>query len=437
MTVPPPSPAPSPAPSPDDLWALELAKARQAAGPDAPSGGGFWPAALLGLAAWARTVLLTPSGGDVPDAPLVAALHGEVANRTRHLLAAVAHEAPAAPVLLLGRPQLPPAELRKAFFTAGVHGRLIWPFDLLSAVRALPAILRRLAEGRAVLAAGDWRPARRDLAAICFRMALGETSAVWALRHVRRGPRTVVFGHTGVADSHLLERAIQRQGARTVHWVHGVSLGLNFVGGSNLGVFQCGSDARWHQALGGYDRTASLPAQAPEPAAGGKGWLVLSNLVHPMNAEYRRHGLAGETALLEAVAAAAGKAARVWKPHPILNTLDPEVRAAIEARAAALGFTRWREGDDLGRARDFAVVVSTPSTVALDVLKLGVLPILYGGGDLDPGSAIAQLPLKADSAAALEAAAKRLEAADFHAIWTAIAPARDPTLADLRALAWD
>lgn len=424
------------APAPDDLWALELAKARQAAGPEALSGGGgFWSAALLGFAAWARTVLLTPSGGDVPKAPLVAALHGEVANRTRHLLAALAREAPTAPVILLGRPQLPPADLRKAFLTAGVHGPLIWPFDLVSALRALPAILRRLREGAAVLAVAAWRPAPRDLAAICFRMALGETSAVWVRRHVPTGPSTVVFGHTGVADSHLLERAIQRQGARTVHWVHGVSLGLNFVGGSNLAVFQCGSDARWHEALGGYGRAASLPADPPQPASGGEGWLVLSNLVHPMNADFRRHGVAGEVALLEAVAAAAGKARKVWKPHPILASLDVDTRTAIERRAVELGFTRWREGDPLSGARDFAVVVSTPSTVALDVLKLGVLPILYGGGDLDPHSAIAQLPLKASSAAELKRAASA--PADFTATWAAIAPAREPTLADFTALTWD
>ncbi|WGM41118.1 hypothetical protein [Caulobacter sp. NIBR1757] len=421
------------APAPDDLWALELAKARQAAGPDAPAGGGFWPAALIGLAAWLRTVLTTPAGDPLPDAPLVAALHGEIANRTRHVITALAAEAPDTPVLLLGRPQLGRAALRRALSDAGLSGPLVRPFDLPGALAALPAIVRRLGQGARAVAAADWRPATRDLAAICFRVMLGETHARWAAAHIPAGPRTVVFGHTGVADSNLLERAVQARGARTVHWVHGVSLGLNFVGGSNLAVFQCGADARWHQALGGYDRTISLPADAPEPAAGGDGWLVLSNLVHPMNADYRRHGLAGEIALLEAVAAAAGDARKVWKPHPILASLEADIRAAIESRAATLGFTRWREGDDLARARDFAVVVSTPSTVALDVLKLGVLPILYGGADLDPASAIAQLPLKADSAATLIEAAGRLPAADFHAVWSAIAPGREPTLADLLA----
>jgi hypothetical protein len=421
------------APAPDDLWALELAKVRQAAGPDAPSaGGGFWPAALLGLAAWVRTVLLTPPGDALPDVPLVAAMHGEIANRTRHLIAALAAEAPHVPILLLGRPQLARAALRARLAEAGVRGPLVRPFDLAAALAALPAIARRLGQGARSVRAADWRPPPRDLAAICFRLALGETHARWAAAHVPAGPRTVVFGHTGVADSHLLERALQAQGAQTVHWVHGVSLGLNFVGGSDLAYLQCGSDARWHAALGGYGATLSLPAEPPTPATGGEGWLVLSNLVHPMNPDFRRHGVAGEAAVLEAVATAAGPARKVWKPHPILATLDPAVRNAIEARAAALGFSRWPEGQPLAQARDFAVVVSTPSTVALDVLKLGVLPILYGGG-LDPDSAIAQLPLKADSAAGLEQAAARLPDVDFAAAWAAIAPAREPTLAELIA----
>lgn len=437
------------APAPDDLWTLELAKARQAAGPDGPSGGGFWPAALLGLAAWVRTLMTTPPGDPLPDTPVVAALHGEIANRTRHLIAALAAEAPETPILLLGRPQLDRADLRRALSEAGLRGPLVRPFDLPSALTALPAILRRLGEGARAVGVADWRPATRDLAAICFRVMLGESHARWAAGHVPTGPRTVVFGHTGVADSHLLERALQARGARTVHWVHGVSLGLNFVAGSDLGLFQCGADARWHEGLGGYGATASLPATAPTAVTGGDGWLVLSNLIHPMNADYRRHGIAGEIALLEAVAAAAGDARKVWKPHPILGSLGLDVRDGIETRAAALGFERWPSAADLasaasiaaaadlGRVADFAVVVSTPSTVALDALRFGVLPILYGGSALDPASALAQLPLKADTADGLKAAAEALSAdraALFRTAWAAIAPGREATLADILSL---
>lgn len=425
-------------PAPDDLWALELAKARQAAGPDTPTAAsGFWPAALLGLAAWARTVLFTPAGDVLPGTNLVAAMHGEIANRTRHLIAALAAEASDAPILLLGRAQLGRAALRAQLAEAGVRGPLVRPFDLFSAVASLPAILRRLGEGRRAVCAAGWHPAARDLAAICFRVALGETHARWAAVHIGSGPRTVVFGHTGVADSHLLERALQAKGARTVHWVHGVSLGLNFVGGSDLAVFQCGSDARWHRKLGGYGRCESLPAPAPAPAPGGEGWLLLSNLVHPMNPDFRRHGVAGEAALLEAVAAAAGDARKVWKPHPILASLDPAVRSDIETRAAALGFARWPEAQPLDQARDFAVIVSTPSTVALDVLKFGVLPVLYGGAGLDPSSALAQLPLKAETVDELRSVARQASdrAALFQSAWTAVAPGREPALADLVALA--
>lgn len=435
------------APEVDDLWALELAKARHAAQNEAGSAtGGFWPAALLGFAAWVRTVLTTPAADALPaEAPLVAALHGELSNRTRHLIGLLAREAPDTPVLLLGRLQQPLPDLRRALAGQGLAGtRLIRPFDLAAAVAALPAILRRLGQGARAVEKTPWRPATRDLAAICFRMMLGETHAVWVRRAVTARPRKVIFGHTGVADSHLLERALQAKGAMTVHWVHGVSLGLNFVAGSDLGLFQCGADARWHQTLGGYGRVAATPVPAPEPASSGEGWLLLSNLVHPMNPDFRRDGIAGETALLEAVAAAAaevGQSRLVWKPHPILRTLPGEVREAIEARADALGFARWPHGDgDLEQARGFELVLTTPSTVAIDMLRMGIMPLIVGGEDLDSMSAIAQFPLRVGTAAGIAAAARRLsDPAErtrlFETAWGAVAPAAPPTLADILGLA--
>jgi hypothetical protein len=435
-------------PAIDDLWRLELAKARQAAGADAAGGaaGGFWPAALLGLAAWARTILATPAGDPLPaDAPVLAALHGEISNRTRLPIAALAAEAPRTPILLLGRLQQPLTALRRALAELGLgQAPLVRPFDLAAALGALPAILRRLAEGARVLAAAPWRPAPRELAAICFRMALGETCARWAGAHLPPGARTVLFGHTGVADSHLLERALQAGGARTVHWVHGVSLGVNFIAGSDLGLFQCASDARWHQALGGYGRTASLAAAPPAAPAGDEGWLVLSNLIHPMNADYRAQGVAGEAALLRAVAAAAriaGQRRVTWKPHPVIATLDPAVKAGIEATARELGIIPWPHGPgDLAQAAAYPVIVATPSTVAIDVLRLGRLPLIYRALVPTPGSAVAQFPLQVWAPEEIAAAAGRLSApaerdALFQAAWTAVGPGRPATLGDILSLA--
>ena len=82
------------------------------------------------------------------------------------------------------------------------------------------------------------------------------------------------------------------------------------------------------------------------------------------------------------------------------------------------------------------IVVSTPSTVALDVLKLGVLPLLYAGSGLDPHSAIAQLPLQADSAEGLRICLDNCpeRSAAFALAWSRVAPGREPTLADIRGL---
>jgi hypothetical protein len=432
------------APPVDDLWRLEIAKARlDSDRPDAP-GAAFWPAALIGLAAWFRTVLGVPFADRLDPSDLcLAALHGEVSNRTRHLLLALSAEAPETPLILLGRPRQSMSGLRQAFAGAGLgNPRLIRPYSLVDALKSLPAGLSRLSEGARILREASWRPDRRALAAICFRMLMGETAARWARRQPGAKGRRVIFGHTGIADTDRLERALQSGGARTLHWVHGVSLGLNFVAGSDIGLFQCGADARWHQNLGGYGQTLSLPAKQPEPAPAGDGWLLLSNLAHPMNPDFRRNGTAAEEALLEAVSRAArlrGQTRLVWKPHPVLRTLPQDTQDRLNARARALGFAVWPHPDgELAHAANFALVVASPSTVALDMLRLGVVAVIHGAAAIDPMSALARLPFHtataedlAIAAGALCAPAARAEA--FAAAWSAVEPGRQPTLAEL----WD
>jgi len=427
------------APPVDDLWRLELAKARlDSDHPDSP-GGGFWPAALIGLAVWVRTLIAVPFADRLaPSDRRLAALHGEVSNRTRHLLSALSAEAPETPLILLGRPRQSMKGLRRAFAGAGLgNPRLIRPYSLIDGLLSLPGGLSRLIEGARVVGAAEWRPDRRTLAAICFRMLLGETAARWARRQPGGIGRGVIFGHTGVADTHLLERSLQSAGGRTLHWVHGVSLGLNFVAGSDVGLFQCGADARWHQRLGGYGRTLALPAQRPEPAPMGRGWLLLSNLAHPMNPDFRRNGAVAEEALLDAVSRAAvlaGQTRLVWKPHPVIHTLSQDIQDRLHARARDLGFAVWPHADgELARAADFALVVASPSTVALDMLRLGLVAVIHGGAGLDPMSALARLPLQTTTSEDLVAASRALSdpaarAKSLAQAWAAIEPGRPATL---------
>jgi hypothetical protein len=430
----------------DDLWRLEISKALEGVdpvtGPRTPGARlRFSLAAVGALMALVRTILGTlPDPARLPvGARRIAALHGEIANRTIHLIAALAAEAPATPILLLGRPKGSLAQVRVAFRERGLaEPLLVRPWSLTAALAALPDVVRDLARGAPILEAVSPPLALREQTAIAFRMALGAVSERWA-RSAGEGVEAAVFGHTGLADTSLLERGLQACGARTVHWVHGVTQGWNFTGRSDLALFQCESDARWHAALGGYGAVRALPAVRPAPIAGGQGWLLLSNLAHPMNPSFQAHGVRAEIDLLRAVAEAASEAgaAVTWKPHPVLYDLAPAVRDPVMHEARRLGLVEWDRADrSLAGAARFATVISTPSTAALDVLRLGGLPIIFGLGDTDPAAAVAKFPIHATDARGLVEAASRLSdpaarSAAFESAWRAIGPGRTPRLEDL------
>ena len=397
----------------------------------------FVLACVAAFAAWVATLLRTlGEGRAVPAAKLVLAVHGETSTRTRHVLA-LRRECADAPVLLLGRPRGSGRALAKAW--AG-DAPLAWsrPFDLRAALASLPRALALLREGGRLAAAQPWSPPFAALAAMAYRVVLGAASAHWWTR-TRPRVGTVVFGHTGLADTTLLERAMQAQGTRTIHAVHGVSAGLNFAGVSSLALLRCAHDARWHARLGGYGACRAVAAPAPPRREPGPPVLFVGNLLHPMNLGYRAAGAAPEIEAMRATAdaldALGDAAPRYWKPHPVHARLPAAEVAAATAAAAALGFARWPGAAALDSAGPLRAVCTT-STVALDLLAAGHLPIVLATQALDPAAALAGWPLLATDPATLTAALRRLAdpaaaAAAWAAAWDRIGPA--PAL-DLAAL---
>jgi hypothetical protein len=378
-----------------------------------------------------------------PPAGPWAALHGEVENRTRPLLDLLIAQAPETPILLLGRPQRSLGAVTALFAGRGLKApRLYRPWTFGDAVATYRDLIGLLTEGFHVAAARPSPlPPTREMAAIVYRLAQGLASRRWALRQGREAG-VVVFGHTGLADTGQLELGLQAAGARTVHYVHGVSKGWDFTGLSNLAVFQSESDARWHRALGGYGKTTALKAKAASGLPGGQGWLLLSNRAHPMDPDYQARGLKAEVALLRSVTRAADLAgvARsqvTWRPHPIFHSLPARIQRIARREGERLGLAFWdpAEPGGLDRARDFALVVVSPSTAAIDMLRLGKLPVLFSDPG-DPACAVAQIPCKAKDAPALAAMAAELAdparwQARYDAAWKAVGPGRKPDWPDL------
>lgn len=382
------------------------------------------------------------------DHRVIVALHGEMTNRTGHVRAALRDLDPAtATVAVVGRTDLSPAAMRALLHTHGWQGPVVLARNLSSAFGAVPrAISLALRGGRAMRAAG-YRPDSRELTGILLRMFQGVAAARWYRRQHGNGD-VALYGHSGRADTMLLERAQQACGARTVHWLHGLSAGHIFSGGSDLAVFQCARDAEWHRRLGGYRRTISFPIEKRPFRTGvdGGGWLVLTNFTHYGYTFFKSAGPEHEERLIDVIAQAADRnglprAMVTWKPHPIFFQSDPATRARISARIADAGFILWPPEDrDLARAAQFESVIATPSGVAVDLLRLGLLPVMAAFHETDPGQVFSAFPLIAGDAeailASLEIARDAARAKPlFDETWDIVGPGRTPSIVEIAAAA--
>lgn len=405
----------------------------------------FLAAAVVGHVTWKLALLRDTGGGALPGADVLFAVHPEDTNRTGHVFRLLAAEAPETPLILLGRPMAGRATAldllqRKGLAPTGVAR----PYDWLSATIAWPRWVASLGEGMAMAAAAPFEIPFREQAAQCFRRAMGLAGEVWWRRRGLK-PRSVVFGHNGLADTAPLERAMQAGGTRTVHWLHGLTAGHVYVGVSDALVTQCGHDAAWHRTLGGYGEARGLPLPRPSRRTGGAGMVVLTNFTHPVHPSFAAHGPRDELALMQIIADAADalQIARqdiVWRPHPVIHTLPAAVQDAVAGRLADLGLRAWSAADGgFERVADFDLILSTPSGAALDVLKLGRLPVIAAPHPIDPDHVLARFPLVGATAGEIAAAvaASRTPGAErlFEDAWSGIAPGAVPSYSDLTAQA--
>lgn len=367
------------------------------------------------------------------------ALHGEVSTRTTHILRAVNEvELSQSAIIIIGRSRYGPKKVAKiwekklSYIQPGLLPVYLpmSPMSCFAAFAKLPGVI---SEGLSLLCRGTIKMSLRDEMAIAFRVFLGVISEKWWAQ--QSVSCEVIFGITGTADSALLERAIKRSGGRSVHAVHGQATGPNFLGFSDLALFRSRHDARAYAELGVYGVCSVQEALPVDARRGSAGLLLLSNLAHPMNPGFQRFGLRDEIALLNAV----GEAARMlgprahplrWKPHPAIDALPIEAQDELRTTAKALGFVELGVDADIEQVATSCLwVVSSPSTVALDLLQAGVLSVLLDpqGSLLD--TAIRCLPVApADGAELKKTLLSLIEnkeySKQFIASWKLIGPAR-------------
>lgn len=318
----------------------------------------------------------------------VAALHGELSTRTRHVLSALGEaEPPVEAIVLLGRVSQPRAKIAVLWSKTVPDVPLFLPMSPHAVLRAIGDLPRLISAGLAQSARTNVSVRLRDEVAMAFRVFLGAVAAHWWAKHDTACE--VVFGITGTGDTVALECAIQRAGGRTVHAVHGQAIGPNFLGISDLALFRSRHDSHAYAKLGVYGACAVQEGHTSEPRRGETGLLLLSNLAHPMNPGFARFGLRDEASILKAV----GDAARLlgvhaqplhWKPHPVIADLPQDKADTLRRCAAFHGFEEVPIDMPIEQmAQRSRWVVTTPSTVALDLLQLGYLSIV-----LDPQGSV-------------------------------------------------
>lgn len=333
------------------------------------------------------------------DALRVIALHAEDTTRTRHVLQALGTgDRPVAGIILLGRVRLSSPQVRALW--PGSSGKttlhdlpLVIPMSPVACLGALADLPRQMVRGIRTATVEPFVLPFREEVAIAFRLMLGLIAARWWRRS--GSGQEILFGHTGTADTALLEHAMQRSGARTVHLIHGQATGPNFLAFSDAALFRSHHDAEAYRALGCYGRCDIQPAARPDRRCGPSGLLLLSNLAHPMNAGFREAGIADEVGLLRRVANVAralgpDAAPLLWKPHPVVAKLPAETQAELRSAAKAFGFVELDTDSQIEPvAAGSRWVVSSPSTVALDLLQAGVLCVL-----LDPQGTLLDTALR-------------------------------------------
>lgn len=441
------------------VWRLERMKAeaeriaRLQGRPDQPSRA-VWQRALrpvaFGLTTLAALVFLIfylalsrwrAAPQDLPaGAQRLIAVHGEWATRTRHLLtAAPTSHPPIGAILLLGRQSHSPGEISTLFAThvpSLADVPVLAPVSLRAAGAALRDLPRLLADGLHELLAAPRMLDLREETALAFRVCLGAIQARWWRQQGRRASGAeVLFGCTGTADTTLMEKAIQQTGGRTVHIVHGQATGPSFAGISDHALFKSSYDAAAYRQLHCYGDCSVQRAAPPEPGPRGRQILLMSNLAHPMNDGFRRHGLRDELNLLACVSRAAGllhlpETQLVWKPHPVTYTLNKALLDRLRAAAEAYGFTELPPDTPLAEAsREARWVLCSPSTVATELLQIGTLAIVLDPQRSVGSSAVSALPLlttlQPEALAALMAALDRPEVyeARFRAVHAILEPA--------------
>lgn len=382
-----------------DLYKLLLERREPAPRPAAIPLFVYRLAAGAVAAAVAFTLVLWRRFGQPRGRPVWIVLHGPHETRSRHVMDLAAEAAPEkAAVLVVGRRDA--AGVHRALMGRNPRLQVLRPVSLVSligAVRQLPAILTTLGVIEQSLSeAGSAAIGFRNSAALCFRAVAGLAHAGWVAR-APAAPHAIILGHTGTAETTLLEHAARARGVPTVHLLHGKCDGPMNFGVSDVAVCRSRFDARMLAGFGGYGDAVALRPPAASPALPRQPleWIVCSNLAHPTGAAHAAQGIDAEIGFIRLVAEARRRSAVpgrfLFRLHPAISGLSASERSAVTDALDEHDFVP-DEGGEIGQAVSGRVVLTTPSTVFMDAIGLGAPTLVYEEKHTSPGTFVPSVP---------------------------------------------
>ena len=322
-------------------------------------------------------------------APLMVGVNGEVSNRTKHILSLIEPNY-IGPLLITGQIRKSTKEIKSIFgnYKSELSDiEALYPLDIRAVIGSLLSKFSYLLSqqknfDKIIIDVPFWEKVK-----INIRFFQGYAHQLWwgaVLPNVDK----VIFGHTGLSDCSLLEKEMQKSETKTCHYVHGVSHGWNFAGVSDFGVFVCGHDAKLGKLLPAYGEAFHIKKHQPDFIEAGEKWALMTSYSHPMNPLYQDQGVSVDIEIIRDVVR--GLAQRnisvqeiVWRPHPVIHSLPEPDKAALYRAVAELGLSTWPDKQPYDSLKDFAGIITTPSTVAIDCLNFGKLPIIYAREPLD------------------------------------------------------
>ena len=336
------------------------------------------------------------------------ALHAEKSTRTSHVLRLLrdressASRAEPMSVLLLGRPRQTVQEICADLgLDQFSHITVNRPLDLRSAFESILTSFSKVIPGYSALLQIPFQLPIRENIAICYRFAQGAAHNQWWASRDFSEVTVALFGHTGTADTTGLEEAMQRSGVYTVHVAHGNNTGWPFNALSDLGIFTCRHDAELAKDLLAYKKTSVVPGRIPRIGQAGTGWLLLTAYSHPMAASWVESGISPDLSVVDIVARAArlcgidvGQV--VWRPHPSIGLINHADSSRLKRAVQNAGFRSWVEGASLDLMVEFDAIITTPSTVMVDALRLGKSPIVLAAQPIQSDSVYSAYSLLAN-----------------------------------------